>query len=211
MTPGPSEPVYKNCIAFIDGQNLFYAIKSAFGYSHPNYDVQLLAKAICQQQNWDLLKVCFYTGIPPKNINPKWHDFWAKKLAVMGTRQITTFKRELRYHQEYIELPGGGTKSVLVPREKGIDIRIALDIVRMASDEEYDVALLFSQDQDLSEVAREIRRISNKQNRWIKIACAYPISPTTTNDRGINSTDWIKFDKSFYDRCIDPIDYRIFQ
>lgn len=208
LTPGPSEPAVKDCVAFIDGQNLYHAVKTAFGYSHPNYDVQLLAKAICHQQGWVLAKVCFYTGIPPKHINPKWHDFWAKKLAVMGTREISVFKRDLRYHQEYIELPDGSTKPFLVPREKGIDIRIALDIVKLAVDEEYDVALIFSQDQDLSEVAQEIRRISRKHNRWIKIASAYPISPTTKNDRGINSTDWIKFDKALYDRCIDPIDYR---
>jgi uncharacterized LabA/DUF88 family protein len=37
--------------------------------------------------------------------------------------------------------------------EKGVDVRIALDVIRLAHRAEYDVALLFSQDQDLSEVA----------------------------------------------------------
>ena len=46
-----------------------------------------------------------------------------------------------------------------VAREKGVDIWIALDMVRMARLAEYDVALLFSQDNDFGEVAEEIRTI----------------------------------------------------
>ncbi|MFW6158976.1 MAG: hypothetical protein ACOC8E_06420, partial [Planctomycetota bacterium] len=86
--------------------------------------------------------------------------------------------------------------------------RIALDIVRMARQNSYDVALVFSQDQDLSEVADEVRRISEEQDRWIKVACAYPFSPTYDNRRGINRTDWIKIDRATYDKCLDPNDYR---
>jgi hypothetical protein len=70
------------------------------------------------------------------------------------------------------------------------------------------VAVIFSQDQDLKEVADEIVRISKEQNRWIKIASAFPISPTYDNKRGINETDWIKIDKKTYDACIDPNNYR---
>ena len=54
------------------------------------------------------------------------------------------------------------------------------------------MALVFSQDQDLSEVAEEIRTIAAEQLRWIRVACAFPSSPTSKNKRGINKTDWIK-------------------
>ncbi len=95
-----------------------------------------------------------------------------------------------------------------VGREKGIDVRIALDIVRTARLNLFDVALVFSQDQDLSEVADEIREIAKSQDRWIKMTSAFPFSPTLKNKRGINNTDWIKIDKQTYDACIDPHDYR---
>jgi len=36
-----SELSSKKAILFIDGQNLFYAAKEAFGYTYPNYDVRL--------------------------------------------------------------------------------------------------------------------------------------------------------------------------
>ncbi len=107
-----------------------------------------------------------------------------------------------------MQLPRGGTTTVLVGQEKGIDIRIALDVVRMARENQFDVALIFSQDQDLSEVADEVRSISAAQNRWIKLACAFPASPTYDNTRGINKTDWVEIDRALYDACLDPNDYR---
>jgi hypothetical protein len=66
----------------------------------------------------------------------------------------------------------------------------------------------FNPDQDLSEVADEIRQIARQQLRWIRIACAFPSSPASPNRRGINGTDWIKIDRATYDACLDPRDYR---
>ena len=88
-------------------------------------------------------------------------------------------------------------------------MRIAIDVIRMAHHREYDVALIFSQDQDLSEIAEEIRAIGQEQGRWIKIASAYPVSPTTGNARGINKTDWIPITRVVYDACLDARDYRL--
>lgn len=203
-----SEPDTKRAIAFFDGQNLFHAVKKAFGYNYPNYDPILLAEAICSKQGWDLSKVHFYTGVPDLIDNRFWHHFWAKKLAVMGTRNIVTFSRSLRYRDSTVTLPDGSTTTVRVGQEKGIDVRIALDVVRIARKGFFDVALIFSQDQDLSEMADEVREISQQQERWIKIASAFPIGPGTDNKRGINGTDWIRIDKATYDTCIDKIDYR---
>jgi hypothetical protein len=72
----------------------------------------------------------------------------------------------------------------------------------------FDVALIFSQDQDLSELASLIRQVAKFQDRWIKIASAFPDGPGASNRRGINGTDWCPIDKSPYDACIDPRDYR---
>ena len=126
----------------------------------------------------------------------------------MGRKGIEIFSRSLRYHNQKIICPEGTPYTALVGHEKGIDIRIALDVIHFAHEKLYDIAVIFSQDQDLSEVADEIRRISSEQKRWIKIASAFPVSPTYNNKRGINSTDWVKIDKKTYDLCIDPRDYR---
>ena len=130
-----------------------------------------------------LSQTFFYTGIPDRADNAFWSHFWTAKLAVMGTRGIRTFSRSLRYRNQTVPLPGGGTTTVLVGEEKGIDVRLALDVVRMARENLYDVALIFSQDQDLSEAADEVKAISVQQGRWIKVACAFPVSPTAENRR----------------------------
>ncbi len=140
--------------------------------------------------------------------DPFWNHFWNAKLAVMGTRGVTTFSRHLRYRNQTVALPDGTSTTVLVGQEKGIDVRLALDVVRLGREGAYDVAVVFSQDQDLSEAADEVRAISIAQQRWIKLASAFPASPTYRNTRGVNRTEWVRFERSVYDKCIDRIDYR---
>ena len=202
------EPEIKRTIAFFDGQNLFHAAKEAFGYSYPNYDPRCLAAEVCDQQGWQLAQVRFYTGVHTPEGDEFWHRFWAAKIVQMGRHGIQTFRRPLRYQNTSVTLPNGQEVAATVGQEKGIDVRIALDVVRFVLDGACDVVLIFSQDQDLSEVADEVRAIARRQNRWVKIVSAFPVSPTHANRRGINKTDWIQFDKKTYDGCLDPRDYR---
>ena len=204
----PPEPPVKRTITFADGQNLFHSVRESFGYTYPNYDVRSLAQSLCRSQGWDLTQVRFYTGIPDLADDPFWSTFWAGKLAVMGRQGIHVFSRSLRYRNKTVKLPDGSLHTFLTGEEKGIDVRIALDVISLAHKKAYDVALILSQDQDLSEVAGEIRAIAREQGRWIKIASAFPFSPTTRNRLGIQKTDWIKIDRATYDACLDRRDYR---
>ena len=202
------EPLTKRAVAFVDGQNLFHAARAAFGYTYPSYDVTALAERVCLRQGWELAQVRFYTGIPDVGDNPRWHAFWTRKLAFMGRRGVVVYSRPLRYRNRRVSLPDGTEHFFLAGEEKGIDVRIALDVIALANRHEFDVALVFSQDQDLSEVAEEIRTIARVQQRWIKIARAFPHSPAARNRRGIDKTDWIRIDRALYDKCLDPRDYR---
>lgn len=204
----PTEPLVKRTFVFFDGQDLFHHDKAAFGYPYPNFDPKKLAEHICAVKAWQAGEIHFYTGVPSEMDKSFWNHFWTAKMAVMGTRGIRTFSRQLRYRNQTINLPNGTSSVVAVGQEKGIDVRIALDIVRYALEDKYDVALIFSQDQDLSEAVEDVKKIAMLNNRWIKIACAFPVSPTIPKPRGINGTDWIKIDRATYDVCLDPIDYR---
>lgn len=204
----PPEPPQKRTIAFVDGQNLFHAAREAFGYQYPNYDVSALVRTLCGRKHWRLTGVRFYTGIPELDDRPYWNHFWTGKLAVMGREGVHVFTRPLRRRTRTLFLPNGSMFSFVAREEKGIDVRIALDIVRMAHRREYDVALILSQDQDLSEAAAEIRTIAREQSRWIKAACAFPSSPAASNNRGIEGADWIRVDRVTYDACLDRRDYR---
>lgn len=205
----PLEPETKRVAAFVDGQNLFHAAKQAFGSSFPDYDPVALARAVCElQDGWELRELRFYTGVPDVQDDAFWHQFWNSKLAVMGTRGVHTYRRSLRYHQRLVKAPDGSEFSIREGHEKGIDVRLALDVIRLALDNAFDVALVFSQDQDLSEIADEIRSIGRRNSRWLKIASAFPARPDSVNPRGINKTDWIPIDQATYERCLDPLDHR---
>jgi uncharacterized LabA/DUF88 family protein len=88
----------------------------------------------------------------------------------MGRTRVVTFTRSLRYRNQTVRQKDKSEHVFLVGPEKGIDVRIALDVVRLAHRRIYDIALVFSQDQDLSEVTEAVRVIAREQNRWIKMA-----------------------------------------
>lgn len=189
------EPAVKRAVAFVDGQNLFRHAKEAFGHHHPNHDPNKLFDAVCGEYGWQNRGVRYYTGVPKADKDPFWHGYWTKRLRAMRNSGIHVTYRTLKY-------PGGR------PVEKGIDVRIALDVIRMARQMHYDVGVIFSQDQDLAEVAREVRSIARSQERWIKLVSAFPSSPTTTSRRGVDRTDWLPIERHVYDACLDPRDYR---
>jgi len=204
----PTEPSPKRCYAFVDGQNLFNAAKDAFGYHFPNYDIFALVRGVCAVRAWDLEAVYFYTGMPVYEKDKPRHTFWSRKFAVMGRQGVKIFKRNLRYRNKEIKLSGGASFHHEVAEEKGIDVRIAIDLIRFATKGLYDVALIFSQDQDLSEAAEEVKRIAREERRWIAVASAFPVSTKCRNRRGIEKTDWVEIDRALYDACIDSRDYR---
>jgi uncharacterized LabA/DUF88 family protein len=202
------EPPVKRTIAFFDGQNLYRQAKDAFGYSYPNYSPLALASQVCRRNGFNLHEVRFYTGVPSHREDPFWSGFWSAKLLAMRHAGIAVFSRPLRYRKKTIRIRDGVEYSATVPTEKGIDVRIAIDVMRAVRQNLADVVLIFSQDQDFSEVADEVRSVAREQDRWIKIASAFPVSPTAPNNRGINKTDWIRIDRTLYDACIDRRDYR---
>ena len=91
----------------------------------------------------------------------------------------------------------------MVGREKGNDVRLAFDVVRTVYEGSCDVAVIFSQDQDFYEVAKDVRSISRKQNRWIKIASAFPVGDKQDKNRNRGC----ELDRNMYDECIDLKDY----
>jgi len=204
----PIEPAVKRTIVFVDGQNMYHHVRAAFGYTFPNYDVQRLADAVCAKHGWSLTRVHFYTGVPDPADNAFWHSFWSNKLAMMGRRGVVIYSRSLVYRNKTIQLPNRAQHTFLSGEEKGIDVRLALDVLDLAHRNEFDVALIFSQDQDLSELVPLLHTVAALKQRWIKIASAFPDSPTASYRRGIDRTDWCRIDRATYDACLDPRDYR---
>ena len=200
------EPAVKRTIAFFDGQNLYHHAKATFGYYHPNYDPMKLLDAICKDMGWVNRGVRFYTGMPDARRDPFWHTYRANRFLAMRRAGIAVESRPLKYRKRVVEETDGATEFVV--QEKGIDLRLSLDAVRLARDGQLDVAVIFSQDQDLAEVVVEIKRIARNAGRWIKVVSAFPSGPRATVKRGLEGTDWYRMDQAFYDVCLDHRDYR---
>ncbi len=200
LNPKPIKPSIKKVIAFFDGQNLFKRINQAFGYNlqFPNYDPLKLTEEICKSQDkWELKQVRFYTGIFRHQDNPKLHKMWTDKLNITNRRAITNKGKNYFYKFTTDLKTEGGI------REKGIDVRIALDIVRLAINREYDVGLIFSQDKDLEQAINDVKDFN--KNPPI-LATVYPKDPNFPI-KSLNKTMPITFDKTLYEQCIDTRNY----
>lgn len=176
---------------FIDGQNLCHAVEERFGRSVPDFDVVKLAGKACQFQRWQLGHIWFYTGIPARKQDPAQHDLWARKLARIGKLpDVTEYHRKLKYDSH-------GRA-----REKGIDVRLALDLVLGAVDQIYQAAVIFSEDQDLSEAVKKVTEIGRRQGRQIPLASAFP-SPGAGKGYPIAGTQTVRIYKQTYLSCLE--------
>ncbi len=122
-------------------------------------------------------------------------------MAASGVRVVT---RTLRYFNEPVRLPDGTVRVVEVAREKGIDLRLALDLLRLARQGAFDCALVFSQDGDLAEAVQEVNSLRMELSRWLVVDCAFPDAPRAW---GIAGAKPLRFDKRLYDTAIDPSSY----
>lgn len=122
-------------------------------------------------------------------------------MAASGVRVVT---RTLRYFEEPVRLPDGTIRVVEVAREKGIDLRLALDLLRLARQGAFDCALVFSQDGDLAEMVQELEGLRRELNRCLVVDCAFPDAPRAW---GIGGARPIRFDKRLYETAIDPANY----
>jgi len=204
----PDEPNLKRAIAFFDGQNLYHGAREAFGHGWPKYDPLKLSHAVCAANGWTLKAAQFYTGKPATADDPFWSRWWEKKLLAISRSGVRVQSRELKYRDKEIDIGDGCILTRRIGEEKGIDVRIAVDLIRRTYDRDMDVAIIFSQDQDLAEAVQEAKRIARAQGRWFKVASAFPESAAYRNRRGINQSDWFRMDEAFYDACTDPRDYR---
>jgi len=180
-------------IALVDGMNLFYHAKDAFGYKNPNYDVAKLATAVAKRLGCELVQTRFYVGVPRQDHAPSKHYFWVAKSEAMRQSGVIVYTRPLSRRRP--------------PQEKGIDLRIGLDALALAYERTYDTLIIFSTDQDFTEISHHVDRLSQLQGREIRLVSSYPVAQGL-RVRGINGFEQHPIPRSVYDQCIDRKDYR---
>lgn len=198
----------KHAIAFFDGQNLYHHAKEAFGHKHPNVDPIKLFDAICKEKGWVNHGVRFYTGVPDARRDPRWHGYWTNRLLAMRRQGIIVESRPLKYRLHSFRQADDSVVKELIAQEKGIDLRLALDVVRLVREGQLDVAVIFSQDQDLTEMVSEVKFIARDTGKRIEVVSAFPDGPNATFRRGLDGAEWYRMAQAFYDACLDHRDYR---
>ncbi len=211
----PQDTLKKRARIFVDGQNLYHQARESFDYGYPNYNVMALSQLVCTRLGYVLCGVNFYTGIPREKNDKLWADFWNKKRSRMARTGVVSYFTYLKYSEQSVWEKGESGKAVnrkvLVAREKGIDIRIAIDVLKVCRNNSCDVAVIFSQDQDLWEAVKETKAIAKSGGRNFEVVSAFPVSDTSNNIRGINDTKIFRINKEDYDKCLDNTKYFDFQ
>jgi len=201
----------KNCVVFFDGQNLYHGARDAWApekslnlqtpYSWPSYDVEQLAEALAASESGRRLsQVRFYTGVPGRSFgrpvspsrNDFWHEFWGNKLRHLSARGVHVYRGRIN--------PGG--------QEKGVDVSIAIDLIRLTYEQAYDVAILVSSDSDLGPAVKLAKELCSVQGRQCDFESAFPHQVPNHAPRGVPGTVFRRISQGTYDACRDPREYR---
>jgi uncharacterized LabA/DUF88 family protein len=198
---------------FIDGQNLHYACRRHFG--HGNCHVDLLANELLEGRVQAGIR--FYTGIHNPSKRPDLHAQLTRRLTVMEGRGIWIYTHRLRYSEcDFVDRTAppcdhGYFKvdSHEVGREKGIDLRIGLDMLRLARHRQYDVAVLVSEDADLNQAVNELMDLREELGIWLAVEHVYAHSPSSgfPGTRLASCKRELAIDPAMFESIRDDTDY----
>jgi Uncharacterized conserved protein len=149
-------------IVFIDGSNVFHAIKSL----NIRIDYNRLVDFLVEDRR--LIRAYFYGAVPQekdlKKDSPEWESFLRQKrfleeLALQGLKVKTARLRRL---------PSGEFL------EKEVDIMLATDMLSLAYKNAYDTAILVTGDSDFSYTVEEIQSLGKRvENASFKKTSSY--------------------------------------
>ncbi len=89
--------------------------------------------------------------------------------------------------------------------EKGVDVKIAIDLIADAYEARFDTAIIFSQDHDFAPAVELAAKILQVQKRQSMIFSAYPFQKGAV---GIPGTLKFVISRRDYFSCLDSKDYR---
>jgi len=108
-----------------------------------------------------LTAVRYYTGIHDPIRRPAEHEAMTQRLERYRREGVETVAIPLRYD-------ANGRA-----REKGVDVRLSLDLVRWGNKGLFDVAVVVSEDSDLDPAVRDVYALRDEE-RWIAVENALP-------------------------------------
>ncbi len=156
---------------FVDWQNAYNRARDCF--HHPGdpawcgqiNPMQLGHCLTRKKPGRELKQVRVYRGIPANKHDPKGYAACRRQAAawVAGAGGPATNRLHIVLHPlQYL--------SGKPPREKGIDVELAIDMAMMAVRGDYDVAILVSADTDLRPAINAVYDENGPNKPWVEIA-----------------------------------------
>ena len=128
---------------FIDGSNLYHALRSSFGRYNLNF-ADFTSK-LCGSRR--LFRTYYYNVLQDQTQRP---DVYREQQEFLDILRKTP----------YLEVRLGGTKMAQgIPVEKGIDIMLATDLLYFGWNDFYDVAVLVSGDADFAYALQAVKNM----------------------------------------------------
>lgn len=159
---------------FIDGSNLYHSLVELLGHARLDFGKLVEKLAI----GYELYRTYYYNAQLNQQADPE--AYRAQQRFLSSLRTLPFFELRL---------------GVLKPRgntwvEKGIDVKVAVDMIGMAYKNQYDVALLVSGDGDYVDCVRAVKDAGNH------VVNAYFVSSQSPALRDA-CDDWICMDKDY--------------
>jgi uncharacterized LabA/DUF88 family protein len=145
---------------FIDWQNTWHAAREAFGWTdfpneYGNYSPLRLAELVTERNGrragGQLVRVNIHRGLPSNKHDPRSYGAVRRQAQAWiseSSELVVPRLRPLRYYGKEAE-----------PREKGVDVDMAVEAIRVVMSNRCDVAILFSHDTDLLPVIDAIAEL----------------------------------------------------
>jgi hypothetical protein len=197
-------------VLFIDAQNLYKRARSAFGARAKDGTIQevsifgqvypmQLGELICSRpppnHSRVLEQVRVYTGRPDSTRDPRGYGANLAQCSAWERAGAVVTWRTLRYPPEWPNVK---------PEEKGIDVALAIDVVRLAIESEYDVGVVCSTDTDLRPA---LEYVYNKFIGNPRVEVMAWTGSRRLSVPGLNI--WCHhLDRADFDAISDPTDYR---
>lgn len=207
---------------FIDGGNFHHLALKPLGIQAIEFDFDAFAKFLADERDVSDMGKRYYIG----TVREKEGDERSKRVMARQTQLFNMLKKtawqiktsKLRERTERIIIDGRiadyqkirskGITEIVYPtfREKGIDVKIATDLVAAALDDKYDAAILVSSDTDLVPMIDWIRFRFKKKIEYI----GFSIPDKSGNGNDIRPTKAL-IDRTDVQRVLIESDIRKFQ
>lgn len=187
-------------IVFVDYQNMYRGAREAFGWEDEkgfvgNFRPLRLGRGLAAGEGRRLAQVRVYTGVPVLERDQIGYSIMQRRLGAWkadSPELVEIRDRSLSYP------PSAG-------REKGVDVQLAVDFVRLAIDDEYRIAVLASADTDLlPAIEFVVERYPEKQVETVgwqavpeatsDVAAPLDVSVGTVRRRLLTIDDFRKFE-----------------